>query len=293
MKNKRISMDESFFNFINILILSVLSIIFIYPILYVFFASISKPFFVESGQMLFLPKGLTLQSYKEAVAMDGIWLAYANTIFITVAGTLASLFFTITGAYVLSKKDLKFRTLITLLVVITMWFDPGLVPRYLNFRDLGLMNSYTGVILGFAVNTFNVIILRAFFESIPASLEESAKIDGANEYQILGKIYIPLSKSAILTVGLFYAITRWNGYFWTMILLTGEEKVPLQVFLKKLIVEKNMGGEAIKLVTINSLSSQQIVIYAVIILSIIPMLVAYPFIQKYFKKGVMIGSVKG
>ncbi len=287
------TIDEKVFQFINIILLIILSVMFIYPIIYVFSASVSKPIFVETGVVTLLPKGFSFESFREAFKIEGLWRAYGNTIFITVVGTMVNLLFTATGAYVLSKPRLKYRKAITLFIIVTMWFDPGIIPRYLNFRNLGLVNSYTSVIVGFAVNTFNVIILRTFFQSIPSSLEESAKIDGASEMQIMRKIYLPLSKSALTTVGLFYAVGRWNGYFWTMILLTDEKKAPLQVFLRRLIVEKDMAGEAAQIVTSTSVTSQQTIIYAIIVISIIPMLMAYPFIQKFFKKGVNVGSVKG
>ncbi|WP_418966253.1 carbohydrate ABC transporter permease [Cetobacterium sp.] len=286
------SKDEKIFDFINYTLLAIFGIMFIYPIIYVFSASVTKPYLLEIGEMYLLPKGISMASFKAAMSLDGIWLAYANSIFITVVGTVVSMFFTITGAYVLSKPELKFRKILTLMVVVTMWFDPGMIPRYLNFRDLGLINSYTSVIVGFAVNTFNVIILKSFFEAVPKSLEESARIDGASQWQIMTKIYLPLSTSALTTVSLFYAISRWNGYFWTMVLLTDDSKVPLQVFLKKLIVEKNMAGEAAQIITPESLTSPQSIIYAVIVLSIIPILIIYPFIQKFFRKGVTLGAVK-
>ena len=224
--------------------------------------------------------------------LEGIWLAYWNSIIITVFGTIVNMFFTVSGAYVLSKPDLKFKKFWMFLVIITMWFDPGRIPKYLNFRDLGMINSYTGIILGFAINTFNVIILKSFFEAIPKSLEESARIDGASQFQIMTKIYLPLSGSALTTVSLFYAVSRWNGYFWTMVLLIDDKKAPLQVFLKKLIIEKDMAGEASQMITMESLTSPQTVIYAVIALSLIPILTVYPFIQKFFKKGVTLGAVK-
>lgn len=286
------SKDEKIFDFINYSLLAIFGIMFIYPIIYVFSASVTKPYLLEIGEMYLLPKGISMASFKAAMNLEGIWLAYANSIFITVAGTAVSMFFTITGAYVLSKPELKFRKVLTLMVVVTMWFDPGMIPRYLNMRDLGLINSYTSVIVGFAVNTFNVIILKSFFEAVPKSLEESARIDGATQWQIMTKIYLPLSTSALTTVSLFYAISRWNGYFWTMVLLTDDSKVPLQVFLKKLIVEKNMAGEAAQIITPESLTSPQSIIYAVIVLSIVPIMVIYPFIQKFFRKGVTLGAVK-
>ena len=289
----RKGIDEKIFYTLNYILLTIFAVMFLYPIVYVFSASFSKPYFIEIGAVTLFPKGFNFEAFKSAAAIPGIWRAYGNSIFITVVGTAVSMLFTITGAYVLSKPELKFRKIAIILVVITMWFDPGMIPKYLNFRDLGLINSYSGVILGFAINTFNVIILKTFFESVPKSLEESARIDGASHFKIMTHIYLPLSTSAITTVSLFYAISRWNGYFWTMVLLTDDKKAPLQVFLKKLIVEKSMAGEASQLITPESLTSPQTIIYAVIVLSLVPILLIYPFIQKFFKKGVAIGAVKG
>ena len=294
MKNKiKVGMDEKIFYIANYILLTILAIMFLYPIVYVFSAAVSNPYLVETGSVVLFPKGFNFNSFISAMHMAGIWRAYGNSIFITFFGTIVSMFFTLAGAYVLSKPELKFRKFFTMMVVVTMWFDPGMIPKYLNLRDLGLINSYAGVIFGFAVNTFNVIILKSFFEAVPKSLEESARIDGASQLQILTKIYLPLSTSAITTVSLFYAVSRWNGYFWSMILLTDDRKAPLQVFLKKLIVEKDMAGEAMQMITPDSLTSPQTIIYAVIALSLIPILIIYPFIQKFFKKGVTLGAVKG
>ena len=294
MKNKiRVGIDEKIFDIVNYTLLTIFAIMFLYPIIYVFSAAISNPYLVEIGAVTFLPKGFSLSSIKAAMNLEGIWLAYWNSIIITVFGTIVNMFFTVSGAYVLSKPDLKFKKFWMFLVIITMWFDPGMIPKYLNFSDLGMINSYTGIILGFAINTFNVIILKSFFEAIPKSLEESARIDGASQFQIMTKIYLPLSGSALTTVSLFYAVSRWNGYFWTMVLLIDDKKAPLQVFLKKLIIEKDMAGEASQMITMESLTSPQTVIYAVIALSLIPILTVYPFIQKFFKKGVTLGAVKG
>lgn len=289
----KLTTDEKVFNFVNYTLLIVFAIIFLYPIVYVFSASFSNPFALETGQVTLLPKGFTIQSFIAAATTKGIWRAYANSIFITVVGTIVNMLFTVTGAYVLSKEDLPFRKFFVMMVVVTMWFDPGMIPRYLNFKSFGLLNTYTGVILGFAVNTFNVIILKSFFESVPKSLEESARIDGAGPFRIMMNIYLPLSGSALTTVSLFYAISRWNGYFWSMVILQDNDKAPLQVFLKKLIVENAVGGEGNQIVTPETLASPQSTIYAIIVLSLIPMLILYPFIQKFFKKGVTVGAVKG
>lgn len=285
-------LDEKVLNIINIVLLAIFSCMFLYPVLYVFSAAISNPYLVENGSVFLFPKGLNLNSLIAATKMDLFWRSYINAIYITGLGTVVNMLFTVTGAYALSKPELKFRKFWVVMVVVTMWFDPGMIPRYLNFRDFGLINSYTGVIVGFAVNTFNVIILKSFFESVPKSFEESARIDGANQFQVLLKIYIPLSMSAINTVTLFYAASRWNGYFWTLLLLTDEDKAPLQVFLKKLIVDRATVSEATQIITPDALTSPTTIIYAVIVMSLLPMLIAYPFVQRFFKKGVNIGGVK-
>ena len=292
-KKVRKGMDETIFYACNTVFLITVSILFLYPIIYVFSASLSKPVHLMLGDIVLFPKGFTFDSYKEAIRIPNFWLSYWNSIHITAIGTIVNMFFTVTGAYVLSKRELKGRTFLIIAVVVVMWFDPGLIPRYLNFRSLHLINKYTAVILGFSVNTFNLIILKSFFETVPKSLEESARIDGAGQWTILRKIYIPLSSSALTTVALFYAVSRWNGYFWTMILLTDDKKAPLQVLLKKLIVEKNVTAEAGSLMNKAGTASSDTIIYAVIVLSIIPIMLVYPYVQKFFRKGITLGAVKG
>lgn len=164
---------------------------------------------------------------------------------------------------------------------------------YMNFRDFGLLDSRMAILFGFCINTYNMIILKSFFEQVPSSLEEAAFIDGASDFRIFGQIYLPLSKPSLATVGLFYAVTRWNGYFWPMNLLTSDSKVPLQVLLKKLLVDRTANEMESAIITAESLSSQTTVIYALIIIAIIPMVIVYPFIQKYFKSGITIGANKG
>ncbi len=202
--------------------------------------------------------------------------------------------FSITGAYALSKQRLMGRKFLTIFVTATMWFKAGIVPEFLNFRDLGLYNTRAVPIIGFAVVAFNIILLKTYFESVPASLEESAQLDGASDLKILWSIYMPLSKPGIATVSLFYAVSKWNGYFWSMILLRDESKIPLQVLLRKLIVEMNATSEFSDALQMAQQGySVETVVYATIIISIIPIVIMYPFIQKYFAKGAMIGAVKG
>ncbi|MCH4886185.1 carbohydrate ABC transporter permease [Acidaminobacter sp. JC074] len=285
--------SEKIFKWVNIVLLVVIGFSALYPLVYILSASVSLPSAVETGEVVLLPKGFNLESYKEALKTPNLWVAYGNTLYYTVVGTIVNMAFTTLGAYVLSRKNMPFLKAITLFVLVTMWLKPGIIPMYLNFRDLGLINSRWSIVLGFAISTFNLIILRTFFSSIPESLDEAARIDGANHFTIFRKIYLPLSKSALATITMFYAVSRWNGYFWSMVLLQDDSKIPLQVLLKKLIVEQSTGGEEAVLITPDALSSPQTIIFAIIMISIIPMLIAYPYIQRFFKEGVMIGSVKG
>ncbi|MEG1879839.1 MAG: carbohydrate ABC transporter permease [Oscillospiraceae bacterium] len=282
---------EKVFGAVNYFLLSLVVLITLYPLVYVFSASISSSSAVISGEVILFPKEVTLDAYRSVLSEPNIWTAYANTIFYTVVGTAVSMLFTILGAYALSKKRLCGRTFFSFFIAFTMWFNAGIIPLYLTFRDYGLLNTRTGIILGFACNTFNVILLRTFFQSIPDALEEAANIDGANDWEILFKVYLPLSLPSLATVGLFYAVSRWNGYFWSMILLTDDMKIPLQVLLKKMIVEMSVSeqGAGDSFATF----SKETFIYATIVVSVIPMLAVYPYIQKYFVKGMMVGSVKG
>lgn len=287
------SRGEKIFKIVNNTLLALLAMAALYPFIYVLSASISKPYNVVTGKVLLFPKGFTFDAYYAVLGNSDIWLAYGNTIFYTVVGTAVSMFFTICGAYVLSKKRLRGRKWFTIFVTLTLWFDAGMIPFYLNLRDLGLLNTRTGIIIAFACNAFNVILLRTNFEGVPDELEESVKVDGGNDLQVLLKVYLPLVKSGLATVGLFYAIERWNGYFWSMITLTDMDKIPLQVLLKKMIVEKDLQSEFGAALDFASTVSAETVTYATIVVSIIPIVLVYPYIQKYFIKGMLVGAVKG
>ena len=271
----------------------IISIIVLYPIYYALIASLSKPLYVENGSVMFSIKHFTLESYKQACAKPGIWTAYANTIFYTVAGVFVNMAFSTTMAYALSKKKLMFRKFFTLFTVFTMWFNAGIIPTYLNFKNFGLLDTRTAIIFGFAINTYNMIIMKSFFEQVPMELEEAAFIDGADHFTIFYRIFLPLSKPALATVALFYGVNRWNSYFWAMQLLQDDKKAPLQVMLKKMLVDRVATAADAALVTAESLSSPTTIIYAVIIIAIVPMLIVFPFVQKYFKTGLTVGGVKG
>ena len=288
-----IGTSERIFNIVMNILGVIITIVCLYPIYYVLIASFSRPYYVDNGDVLFRIIGFTVDAYKRAFSRDGLFMAYGNTIFYTLVGLLFNMFFTTTMAYALSKKRLAWRKGLTLFVVFTMWFNAGVIPTYLNFRDFGLIDSRLSILLGFSINAYNLIILKSFFEQVPDSMEEAAFMDGASNMRIFGQIYLPLSTPALATVSLMYAVNRWNAFFWPMNLITSDEKLPLQVYLKKMIVDGFAGGEESVILTQSSTWSQTTMIYAVIIIAIIPMLIAYPFIQKYFKSGITIGANKG
>lgn len=287
------SRGEKIFKIINNFLLALMAIAALYPFLYVLSASVSKPYNVITGKVLLFPKGFTFDAYREVLGNPDIWIAYGNTIFYTVVGTAVSMLFTICGAYALSKKRLRGRKFFTILVTLTLWFDAGMIPFYLTLRDLGLINTRTGIVIAFACNAFKVILLRTSFEGLPDELEESVKVDGGNDLHVLLRVYLPLIKPGLATVGLFYAIERWNGYFWSMILLTDTDKIPLQVLLKKMIVENDLQSEFTAALDFTSTISAETVTFATIIVSVIPIVLVYPYIQKFFIKGMLVGAVKG
>lgn len=288
-----IGFEEKIFNVVMVILGILITFIALYPIYYVLISSFSKPFFVENGDVLLKIREFTTASYEAVFKRDGLWSAYGNAIFYTVFGLLANMFFTTTMAYALSKKYLMGRKALTLFTVFTMWFSAGIIPTYMNFSNLGLLDTRAAIIFVFAIETYNLIIMKSFFEQVPEALEEAAFIDGAGHFRVLWNIYLPLSKPALATVGLFYGISRWNGYFWAMQLLKDDGKIPLQVFLKKLIVERVSNPSDAAIVTKASLTSPTTQVYALIILAVVPMIIVFPFIQKYFKSGLTLGGVKG
>jgi len=283
---------EKIFGVINIGIMLIIMISTLYPLYYVIIASFSDPIAVSTGAVTLLPQGFTFASFNKVIHMDNLWTAYGNTVYYSVLGTLISLALTVLGAYPLSKQRLKGRKLFTLFVLITMWFNAGMMPFYLNFQNLGLLDNRLGVLLCFAIDSFNVILMRTFFENVPDAMEESAKVDGASDWAILIRIYLPLSVPALATITMYYFVGRWNAYFWSMLLIKDPDKVPLQVLLKKLIVQVSYNvNEAVDLSA--TVMSEQTIVYATIVIAVLPMLILYPFIQKFFVKGIMVGAIKG
>lgn len=285
------SRGDKVFGVVNATLLTLFVLSTLYPFIYIAASSISSGLAVTSGDVLLLPKDITFAAYDRVLSDPVFWTSYANTLFYTIFGTLVSLAIIIPGAYALSRKRLIGRRYLNFFVAFTMWFHAGMIPFFLNIRDLGLLDSRIGILIAFACTAFNIILLRNFFESIPESFEEAAKMDGANEFTLLWKVYIPLSKPALVTIALFCIVARWNGYFWAMVLLRDEDKIPLQVYLKKIIIELNMDDQFASSL-INSDYSFETIVAAIIVASIIPVLAVYPYLQKYFNKGIMMGGVK-
>ena len=285
------SRGDRLFVIVNMILIGLFTIATLYPFIYIASLSMSTGFAARAGNVVLTPVGFTLEAYKQVIFDPEFWISYKNTFIYTIGGTLMSLAFIIPGAYALSRPQLAGRRFWNLMVAFTMWFHAGLIPFFLNMRDLGLLDSYFGIIIGFAVNGFNVILLRNFFESIPNSFEEAARMDGANEFQVLWKVYVPLSKPAIATVALFCIVSRWNGFFWAMVLLQDEKKIPLQVYLRHVITSLS-NDQDFSTQMLTSPFSVETVTAAIMVCSIIPILFIYPFLQKYFSKGILMGGVK-
>ncbi len=284
---KRLDRTEIIFKVLSYVLLTLFAICCLYPFVYVLSGSLSSKGAVDAGEVFLWPVGFNGRVYIEVFNNKEFWIAYCNTFFVTGYGTLVSMLVAITGAYALSKSRLVFGKGFNFMLVFTMWFNAGMIPTYQNFRFFHVDNKYMFIIaLGF--NAFNIILLRSYFSSVPTEIEEAATIDGATEFQILSKIYIPMSKASIVTVAMFYAVARWNGYIWAQMLLEKDTDVLLTVFIKNnmaALVETSSQGVELPY----SIYSMQ---YAFIVCSIIPVIVIYPSLQKYFAAGVTVGGVK-
>lgn len=291
MKWDLYSRGDKFFAIAVSILIGMFTVATLYPFIYIASVSFSSGFAAAAGKVVLTPIDATIEAYKFILQDPQFWISYRNTFIYTIGGTAMSMLFIIPGAYALSRPQLKGRRFFNLFIAFTMWFNAGLIPFFLNMRDLNLLDSMFGIILAFAVNAFNIILLRNFFESIPKSFEEAARMDGANEFQVLWKVYVPLSKPAIATITLFCIVARWNGFFWAMVLLQNEDKIPLQVFLRHTIA-KLSDTEEFAMTVLDAAYGPETVTAAIIVCSIIPVLIVYPFIQKYFEKGILLGGVK-
>ncbi|MBQ7974469.1 MAG: carbohydrate ABC transporter permease [Clostridia bacterium] len=292
---KRTSGDKIYDN-ITILISVLLIVIFAYPLYFIIIASLSDTSAVWNGQVKILPVGFSLEGYQEIMKNTHIWMGYLNSIFYTGFGVLVNLFFTLLMAYVLSCPEFMPRNVVMKLITFTMFFGGGLIPTYLLIKNLAMLDTVWSIVLPGAINVQNLIITRTFFQSnITGELKEAAFLDGSSHTGFLLKIGLPLSKAIIAVMALYYGVAHWNSYFSAMIYLSDENKFPLQLILREILLKttamNDSGGDP-------ELVAQQIrladsIKYCAIIVASVPALVAYPFVQKFFVKGVMIGSIKG
>ncbi len=293
---RKLEISELIFKILSYTLLTVFALCCLYPFVYAVSAALSGRAAVEYGQVVLLPKDIQFAAFARMFNNNMFWNAYSNTLFLTLYGTIWSMIVAILGAYALSKRRLLFRKFFNFFLVFTMWFSAGIVPQYLNYIATGKVFDVVGitddkwlVVIAMGMAAMNIILLRNAFEGVPSEIEEAAIVDGATEFQVLRKVYIPMSKSTIATVALFFAISRWNGYFWARQMISNSNEHPLQVFIR-LRLEEFRDPEFIA--GWNEVYASDSVIYALIVCSIIPILIIYPFIQKYFAKGVNVGGVK-
>ncbi|MDQ1913877.1 carbohydrate ABC transporter permease [Paenibacillus sp. GD4] len=290
---KRKSEEVVFDAVVNTLAALILVVV-LYPLLFIVSASFSDPALVLNGEVYLLPKEITLEAYKNVFENEQIWNGYANTILYTVVGTAINLFMTILAAYPLSRPDLPLRGGIMFFITLTMFFSGGLIPTYLLVKNLGMVNTMWALIIPGAIATYNLIVMRTYFQSsIPWEIQEAAHIDGCSNWKLLTHIILPLSKPILAVMVLFYAVGHWNAFFNALIYIRNKELYPLQLVLREVLmvsqadaVDSNVGLE-------NKILLAESIKYVVIIISSLPVLVMYPFVQKHFVKGVMIGSLKG
>lgn len=297
MRKNKIHTGSAVFDTCNVVLMCVFMLIMLVPVLHVLFVSVSDPQEVIKGGLFLYPKGFNVKGYEAVFQNPRIITSYGNTILYAVCGTLATLFFTALTAYPLSISNFTLKKPVTVYLTITMFFGGGMIPTYMLMRNLHLIDSRLVMIIPFCVGAYNVILFRTFFQGIPASLREAALIDGAGEYRILFQIILPLSKAILATIGLFTIVGKWNEWFSALIYLTDDNKMPVQMILRQMLFNSQALGTNADPVT-KALMREQAVVpenikYAAIIITMLPIMCIYPFLQKYFAKGVFVGTIKG
>ena len=295
---RKLETSELIFKILSYTFLTVFSLACLYPFVYAVSSSISGAHAVDYNEVILFPKDIQFDAFASIFNNNQFWNAYTNTLFLTVYGTIWAIGVSILGGYALSKKRLLFRSGFNFFLVFTMWFSAGIVPQYLNylqtqkvFAAVGITDVKWLIVIAMGMAAMNIILLRNAFEGVSSEIEEAAIVDGATEFQVLTKVYIPMSQSTIATVALFFGISRWNGYFWARQMISSTNEQPLQVYMR-LRLEEYSDPELTTNWQLSHTYAPDSVIYALIVCSIIPILVIYPFIQKYFAKGVNMGGVK-
>ena len=301
IKIKDTKADKIFVGFVY-LFLALALVIVLYPLIYIVSASISEPQFVNSGEMWLLPKGFTFEGYKTIFQNENIWRGYRNTIFYTALGTTINLAVTLPAAYALSRVDFYGKKLFMNFMLLTMFISGGLIPSYLLIKNLGMIDTIWALVIPNVASVYNIVVTRTFFQSsIPREMEEAAIVDGCSDFKMFIKIILPLSMPIIAVMGLFYGIGHWNSYFNALIYISNKSMYPLQMVLREILVLQDLSSNStatnVSASTAEMLYSKQqlvqVIKYGVMIVSTLPVIVVYPFLQRYFVKGVMIGSLKG
>lgn len=287
---------DKIFNMVNSLFLCFIFVLVAYPLIYVVSASLSSPIAVSSGRVWLWPVDLTTRGYEAVFNHPDIVRGFFNAVYITVLGTVVQVVITIMAAYPLSRKTLYGKGVITLFFTFTMFFGGGLIPTFILINNLKLYNTYWALILPGAVGVYNVIVARTFFQAtIPEDLFEAGQLDGCSDFKFLIRVVLPLSKPIIAVLVMFYAVGHWNSYFGPMIYLSDKQLYPLQIVLRNILVQNQITSEM--MTDVAAIEQQkglaELIKYSVIVVSSLPMLILYPFIQKHFVKGVMIGAIKG
>ncbi|MDR1060612.1 MAG: carbohydrate ABC transporter permease [Clostridiales bacterium] len=286
------------FRLANALLLSLLAVAAFYPIFYVLVASVSDPVkLYAASKVLLFPQGFSLAAYKIVFTNSWIWRSYLNTLFYVVAGGALSIFVTLLGGYALSRKYLPGRSVFLVIVTITMFFSGGLIPTFIIVNGLGLTDTVFAMILPSAVSTYNLLVMKTFLQGLPDEMEETSRIDGANDFTILWKVMAPLAAPALAVVSLFYIVSIWNSYIAPTIYLRNRDLFPLQVILREILLSGNTNSTNLNLSVSGGNEDYQAysdaVKYATIVVATVPILCVYPFLQRYFVKGVMLGAIKG
>ena len=296
VKVKETKGDRVFLVIVHILI-ALVTLIILYPLIVVLSSSVSRPELVATGQVWLLPKGFNIMGYQRVFQDPMIMTGYGNTIFYTVVGTAINIAVTIPAGYALAKKDLPARRILIFVFIFIMYFSGGMIPEFLLIQSLGLYDTRTLLLILGAFGAYNCIICRAFFESVPQELEEAAFIDGCSPIRAFFQVILPISQALIGVMVLFFAVSRWNAYFGAMIYTRNPDIVPLQLVLRRILILEDTSRDMLTDAHLEDIASRvyliELIKYAVIVVSSLPLLVLYPFLQKYFVKGVLIGSVKG
>lgn len=294
----KLSREDKIFDLINYIVLGLVSLLVLYPLYFMVIASFSSPEMVNSGQIVLVPRGVSLDGYKQLMQDANIWIGYRNTIIYTVFGTILNIVVTVSAAFALAHRDLVGKSFFMGYFVFTMYFSGGMIPLYIVVNKIGLYNNPLVLIILGAVSVYNLIIARTFFQStLPPELYDAAAIDGCGNFRFFIQIAVPLSKAIIAVLVVFYGVGHWNEFFNALMYISKKEYYPLQLVLREILLQSRMVEQVATEAALIDLQERQryaeLIKYGVIVVSSVPILAVYPFAQKYFVKGVMIGSVKG